>query len=121
MLEKNPLEQGNENPSDTVRDWQAQQTRKLEPAKPAHDEPKRVRLRLDVPAWLREKTIRVSDAEDTSISQIGAFLLAYALQLYEDRDPALIELLQNLKTFARSLQWGHAIDLTDLTEQGSER
>jgi hypothetical protein len=121
MAEKNPLEQGGKNPSDTVRDWQVQQAKKLEPARHGQDEPERVRLRLDVPAWLREKTIRVADAEDTSISQIGAFLLAYALQLYEHRDPTLIELLQNSKTFARSLQWGHAIDLTDLTEQCSER
>jgi len=121
-MARNALEQGNEAAGETVKGWQEQATKpeekKLEP--PKSKEPDRVRLHFDVPGWVREGVIAAAKAEDTSISQIGAFLLAYALQLYRDGDRELIELLQGSKTLARSLQWGRGIDLADLADRFSE-
>ena len=79
--------------------------------------PERVRLRLDVPQWLREETIRVAGAEDTSISQLASFLLAYALVLYEHGDPDLLAQLQMARSLSRSLRWGHDLDVADLAER----
>lgn len=80
----------------------------------------RVRLRLDVPDWL--KTALEGDAGElkVSVSQLGAFLLAYALRLYQDGDPELLALLERSKHSITSLRWAFGIDLADLAEPTEE-
>ena len=76
----------------------------------------RVRLRLDVPGWLREAVIEMAGAEDVSISQLAAFVLAYGVRLYQRGDPDLGALLANNKGVSRSLKWGHQVDLGELQD-----
>lgn len=75
---------------------------------------KRVRLRLDIPEWLKDLVEQEAKNVDTSMSQLSAFFLAYALKLYRDGDPNLVESLKNSKTAIRAMNFGHGIDLSDL-------
>ena len=76
----------------------------------------RVRVRLDVPQWLKDVLGRAAAQQDTSMNQIGAFLLAYAISLYAGQDAALLEALDNAKTTIRSMTHEHGFDLSDLAE-----
>ena len=118
-MPRDALEEDGAAPGETVATWQQEQTKKLAPPEPP--EPERVRLRLDVPQWLRDAAIASAEAEDTSISQLAAFLLAYGLALYQDGDPDLAELLQASKTLSRNIRWGHGIDLAALADRLSGR
>lgn len=94
----------------------AMTTGRFAPPGQPEPEPARVRLRLDVPQWLRDATIAAAGAEDTSISQLAGFLLAYGLRLYHDGDPDLRALLAASKSTSRSLKWGRNVDLGALRD-----
>lgn len=64
----------------------------------------RVRLRYDVPKWLKDAVETAARNEETSFSQMGAFLLAWALRLYQQGDEALLNALQNGKKASPSLR-----------------
>ena len=76
----------------------------------------RVRLRLDVPSWLKEAVEQEANDQKVSMSQLSAFLLAYGLKLYREKDPAMMELLETSKTTITSLRWAFGIVLDDLEE-----
>ena len=76
----------------------------------------RVRLRLDVPAWLKETIEQEADGQRVSMSQFSGFLLAYALKLYLEGDGELVALLDNAKTPITSLRWAYGLELADLEE-----
>ena len=57
----------------------------------------RVRVRYDVPPWLKEAVEQVAAELDTSISQAGAFLLAWALDAYRRGDGELLSALEGAK------------------------
>ena len=76
----------------------------------------RVRLRVDVPTWLKDAIEEEADGQRVSMSQLSAFFLAYALRLYCDGDTAILELLEKSKTQITSLRWAFGIELSDLEE-----
>jgi hypothetical protein len=51
----------------------------------------RIRIRYDVPAWLKTAVERIAERQTTSVSQAGALLLAYAVKKYADNEPELID------------------------------
>lgn len=77
---------------------------------------KRVRVRLDVPEWLKSTLEQAAQENDTSMSQLGAFLLAWALQVYHDQDGDLLATLERCKTSVRAMNWGHGFELSDFAE-----
>jgi hypothetical protein len=85
----------------------------------AYDQ-ERVRLRLDVPQWLKDGIEGESKELRVSMSQLSAFFLAYALKLYRDGDPALLELMADAKTQIASLRWAFGLDLADLADALTE-
>jgi len=113
------LRQNGEAPEDITKKWGKAEAKPLTVADSgkAKPETRRVRLRLDVPGWLRAETIHAASAEDTSISQLAAFLLAYSLALYEDGDRELLDQLQAAKSLSQSLRWGHDLDVADLAQR----
>ena len=96
-----------EEPESGLKPWQQ---RKLE-----YDR-SRVRLRLDVPGWLRSEVEHEANDQDMSISQFSSFLLAYALWRFRETDPAMLELLESSKTRIASLRWQFAVDLAEVAE-----
>jgi len=61
----------------------------------------RVRVRVDVPSWLKAALAAVASAEDTSTSQAGAFLLAWGLYMYATT-PELREAILSAKRVSRT-------------------
>ena len=74
----------------------------------------RVRVRLDVPAWLKDALEAESKGTRISMSQLGAFLLAYAFKAYKAGDPDLVGMLEGAKYDIVHLRWSHGLDLSDL-------
>jgi hypothetical protein len=76
---------------------------------------KRIRIRLDVPAWL--KAALAADAADagTSANQLGAFLLAWVLREYR-RDPCLQEAVRDAKRLSRNLRVSWDLEVPDKLE-----
>ena len=83
--------------------------------KAQHDR-ERVRLRLDVPSWLKDAIEREAGELQVSMSNLSAFFLAYGLKLYRDGDPVLLDLLEASKTEITSLRWKYGLVLDDLAE-----
>lgn len=75
---------------------------------------KRVRVRLDVPQTIKDTLATVAASEQTSTSQLGAFLLAWSLTLYLESDKKLCNLLQASTYFSRSPRIALSIDLTEV-------
>lgn len=71
----------------------------------------RVRVRLDVPQTIKETLATAAADEQTSTSQLGAFLLAWSLTLYLDGNKELKTLLQASTYFSRSPRVPISIDL----------
>lgn len=80
----------------------------------AQADQERVRLRVDVPAWLKASIEAESKSARISMSQLGAFLLAYALKAYKAGDPDLVAMLEGAKYDITHLRWSHGLDLSDL-------
>lgn len=74
-------------------------------------EAKRVRVYYDVPRWLKEAGERAAEREQTTASQMGAFLLAWAQQQYWAQDEALLEALENSKQPSPSLRIDWNVDI----------
>ncbi len=70
----------------------------------------RVRIKLDVPEYLKDAIMQKAQAEDTSGSQLAAFLLAWAMR-ESRRNPALAGAIEASKRRARSItfEWDLAI------------
>lgn len=51
----------------------------------------RVRVRYDVPQWLKDAIHKIAQDNTTSDSQAGALLLAYAVRKYFDNDTELVD------------------------------
>lgn len=64
----------------------------------------RIRVRYDVPEWLKASVEEAARQEDTSASQMGAFLLAWGLMLYQQGDGELVDMLRDSKEPSRSLR-----------------
>jgi hypothetical protein len=76
----------------------------------------RVRVRLDAPKWLKDALEQAAQEHDTSMSQLGAFLLAWALQVYHNQDGDLLATLERCKTSVRAMNWGHGFELSDFAK-----
>lgn len=51
----------------------------------------RIRVRYDVPAWLKAAVSKIARDQTTSDSQAGALLLAYAVKQYFGNDTELVD------------------------------
>ena len=58
---------------------------------------------------------------DTNTSQLGAFLLAYALELRQDKDADLVEEMANCRTAIRAASYGYGFELVDLEKALTKR
>lgn len=81
----------------------------------------RVRLRLDVPDWLKGEIEDAAGAEAVSWSQFGAFLLAAGLERWQAGDPELRARFEGAKHEVASLRWRFGIDLTDFETRPKRR
>lgn len=77
-------------------------------------EPPRMRLKIDVPPWLKEQLEQVahSNQVDTSTSQLCAFLLAAAITQLE-RSPRLLQQLKAGQRPTRSLRFSFDLDIPE--------
>lgn len=70
----------------------------------------RVRIRLDVPERLKQLLAQAAEMQNTSTTQLGAFLLCSALIEYYSDEPWLHEWLDNSQRTSRSIR--HDVDLS---------
>ena len=119
MAKKKPQRQSSVPKSDVSTILGHTPGRTYEERKRGYDK-QRTRLRLDVPDWLKAGLESDAGELQVSVSQLGAFLLAYALRLYRDGDPELRALLEQSKHRIASLRWAFGIDLADLAEPTEE-
>ncbi len=81
-----------------VVEWQQTAARNMAAlTKKQRRDRQRVRIRYDVPPWLKTAVEAVARELDTSDSQAGAFFLAWGLAAYRRGDPELLEALENAK------------------------
>lgn len=78
---------------------------------------KRTSLRVDCPRWLKDLVADRAAAEDVSISQMAAFLLAWALDQHARGNTDLVEQIADNKTLTRSLNAKYALSLEALQER----
>lgn len=76
----------------------------------------RVRLRLDIPQWLKDTLGQAAKEQGASMNQLGAFLLTYALTLYQDRDADLLDAMESVKTSPRSITFAHGFVLEGMRD-----
>lgn len=85
-----------------VAAWQGQAARNVAArTKKQKRDAERVRVRVDVPPWLKEALAAVAKTEDTSTSQLASFLLAWGLYMYATT-PELREAITNAKRVSRT-------------------
>ena len=77
----------------------------------------RVRVRVDVPDWLKRDLTNIAKEQGTSVSQIGAFGLAWWLSLYEQNDPDLLDVLGTSLKPSRSIKVENDVDLGTVIER----
>jgi len=64
----------------------------------------RIRIHPDVPGWLKEKLIGIADEWGTSLSQLSAFLLGWAVVHLLEEDTEIDELLASSAVPSRALR-----------------
>jgi len=67
-------------------------------------EAQRIRVRYDVPIWLKETVEEIASENGTSASGMGAFLLAWGLMIYRQGDEELLAVLQEGMESSRSMR-----------------
>jgi len=77
----------------------------------------RVRVRLDVPGWLKGRLGELADEYGTSASQLGAFALAWWLLEHERGDEDLQEVLASSLELSRALRISRDVSLEEIVEQ----
>ena len=81
-----------------VVEWQQTAARNMAAlTKKQRKDRKRIRVRYDVPPWLKTAVEQAAEVLETSASQAGAFFLAWGLAAYRRGDPDLLEALENAK------------------------
>lgn len=74
---------------------------------------RRCRLLLDVPEALKEAAKREADNQDSSVSQVVAFLLAFALAELRGGNRALTDAMYEAKRPARTLQFSWELEIPE--------
>lgn len=74
---------------------------------------RRCRLLLDVPEALKEAVRREADNQDSSISQVAAFLLAFALAELRGGNRALADAMYGAKCPSRTLQFSWELEIPE--------
>lgn len=92
------------------------QRRKVKAARDAE----RIRVRLDIPRWLKDALGRAAEDQGASMNQVGGVLLAYALKLYASQDADLLEALDNAKTTIRSISYEHGFELAGFADAATD-
>lgn len=84
----------------------------------------RIRVRLDLPGWLKDALTSDAESERTSANQFGTFLLAWALWKYRQGDTGLREAVVDGKRMSRALRvdWDLEIpeEIQDFFTNGAE-
>jgi hypothetical protein len=71
----------------------------------------RVRVKLDVPPAIKARLAAAAAEQETSESQLGAFLLAWGLQALRSDDMTLITTLTQAKTFSHALRFRYDLEI----------
>jgi hypothetical protein len=75
----------------------------------------RVRVKYDLPQWLKERVESGAEAEHTSASQFAAFLLSWAIRQYEALDEPngaeLQQLLDEARRPSRALRFDWDLEI----------
>jgi hypothetical protein len=75
----------------------------------------RVRVKYDLPQWLKERVESGAEAEHTSASQFAAFLLSWAIRQYEAIDEPngaeLQELLEGARQPSRAMRFSWNLEI----------
>ena len=79
----------------------------------------RVRLRVECERypWLKEAIEEAAFENNTSASQMAAFLMAWALRLYHRRDVELVDALLENKEPARTLRFDRNVNIPRAVER----
>ena len=67
-------------------------------------EAQRVRVRLDVPDWLKDRYTKLAEDHNTSVNQLGTFALAWWLLLHDREDWSLLEVFESSFEDSRSIK-----------------
>ena len=77
----------------------------------------RVRVRVDVPDWLKARLTEIAKENGTSVTQVSAWALAWWVMLYERSDPQLHEALAASYTISRSIKVNVDLSLDRVIER----
>jgi len=77
----------------------------------------RVRIRIDVPGWLKEAMAELADRYGTSATQLGAFALAWWLLEHERGNEDLHQVLQGSLELSRALRIARNVSLEEIVQQ----
>jgi len=77
----------------------------------------RVRVRVDVPEWVKGRLGELADEYGTSATQLGAFALAWWLLEHERGNEDLREVLANSLELSRALRISRDVSLEEIVEQ----
>jgi len=77
----------------------------------------RVRVRLDVPEWVKGRLGELANEYGTSATQLGAFALAWWLLEHERGNEDLREVLASSLEVSRALRIARDVSLEEIVEQ----
>jgi len=77
----------------------------------------RVRVRVDVPEWVKEALAELADEYGTSATQLGAFALAWWLLEHERGNEDLRAVLASSLELSRALRVSRDVSLEEIVEQ----
>ena len=77
----------------------------------------RVRVRVDLPDWLKDRLGEIAKEQGTSVNQIGAFALAWWVMLYDQDDTSMVETFDHSLKPSRAVKNDNDVDLALVIER----